>query len=137
MREKTITHPGIVRKVEANKAEVSVQVNSACASCEIKGSCSIGESVEKLIEVDLDGQEHYAKGQSVTIEMKQSQGSWALIFAYMLPFVLLFGSLVSFIALGIEQGISGLLSIAMLIPYYLILFLMRNFFKKKFSYRLY
>ena len=136
MSERKITHPGIISKIEGGKAEVTIQVNSGCASCEIKGSCLISESVDKVIEVELDGHEIFAKGQMVSIEMKQSQGNWAVIFAYLLPFVLVIGSLVVLLGLGIDQGVSGLLSIATLIPYYLILFLMRNFFKKKFSYRL-
>ena len=113
-----------------------MHVNSACASCEIKGACTISDSVDKVIEVELEGHETFTKGQVVSIEMKQSQGSWAVIFAYLLPFILIFGSLVLFLGVGVDQGIAGLLSIATLIPYYLILFLLRNFFKKKFSYRL-
>ncbi|HEY9115583.1 MAG TPA: SoxR reducing system RseC family protein [Bacteroidales bacterium] len=136
MSESTISHPGIITKIEGSKAEVTVQVNSGCASCEIKGSCSISESVAKIIEVDLENAEMYCKGQLVSVEMKQSQGSWAVVFGYLFPFVVLVASLVVFISLGIDEGISGLLALGMLVPYYLVLYLLRNYFKKKFSYRL-
>lgn len=136
MSESTISHPGIISKIEGSKAEVTVQVNSGCASCEIKGSCSISESVAKIIEVDLENADMYSQGQLVSVEMKQSQGSYAVIFGYLFPFVVVFLSLIVFIGLGIDQGISGLLSLGMLVPYYLVLYLLRNFFKKKFSYRL-
>jgi len=136
MKESTISHPGVITKIEGSKAEVTVQVNSGCASCEIKGSCSISESVAKIIEVDLENADEYSKGQLVSVEMKQSQGSYAVIFGYLFPFVVVLLSLIIFIELGIDQGISGLLSLVMLVPYYLVLFLLRNFFKKKFSYRL-
>lgn len=134
--ESTISHFGVITKIEGSKAEVTVQVNSGCASCEIKGSCSISESVAKVIEVELENAELFSKGQLVSVEMKQSQGSWAVVFGYLFPFVVLVLSLVIFIILGIDQGISGLLSLGMLVPYYLVLYLLRNFFKKKFSYRL-
>jgi sigma-E factor negative regulatory protein RseC len=136
VKEKTISHPGVISNIEGSKAEVTIQVNSGCASCEIKGSCSISDSVAKIIEVDLENAEMYSKGQLVSVEMKQSQGSWAVIFGYLLPFVVLVLSLVIFISLGFDQGVSGLLSIGMIIPYYLVLYLLRDFFKKKFSYRL-
>lgn len=136
MSESIISHPGIITKIEGKKAEVTVQVNSGCASCEIKTSCSISESVAKIIEVNLENAEAYHVGQLVRVEMKQTQGSWAVIFGYLFPFIILVLSLVVFILLGFDQGFAGLLSIGMLIPYYLLLFSLRNFFKKKFSYRL-
>jgi positive regulator of sigma E activity len=134
--ETIISHPGVISKIEGNKAEVTVQVNSGCASCEIKGSCSISESVAKIIDMELENSERYSKGQLVSVEMKQSQGSWAVIFGYLFPFLVLVVSLVIFISLGIDQGVSGLLSLGMLVPYYILMYLLRNFFKKKFSYRL-
>ena len=136
MRESTISHPGVISKIEGSKAEVTVQVHSGCASCEIKGSCSISDSVAKIIEVELEQPEIYQKGQLVSVEMKQSQGSWAVVIGYLFPFVVLVFSLVIFISLGIDEGFSGLLSLGMLVPYYLAMYLLRNFFKKKFSYRL-
>jgi sigma-E factor negative regulatory protein RseC len=134
--EAIIQHQGIISLIEGNKAEVTIQVNSGCASCEIKGTCSISESVEKIIEVELENTEMYSKGQIVSVEMKQSQGSWAVVFGYLFPFIVLVISLIIFLSLGIDQGISGLLSIGMLLPYYLVLYLLRNFFKTKFSYKL-
>lgn len=136
MNDSTITHPGVITKIEGNKAEVTVQVNSGCASCEIKGSCSISESVAKIIEVGIENPEMYQNGQLVLVEMKQSQGSWAVIFGYLFPFIVLVLSLVILISIGVGEGLSGLLSLGMLFPYYLVLYLMRNYFKKKFSYRI-
>ena len=99
MSESTISHPGVISKIEGSKAEVTVQVNSGCASCEIKGACTISESVAKVVEVELENDEMYYKGQLVSVEMKQSQGSYAVIFGYLFPFLVLVLSLVGSYAL--------------------------------------
>jgi len=136
MSEVKITHPGIVKKLTADKAEVSIIVNSACASCEINGSCSLSEVdiKEKVIEVKLADTNAYHVGQRVTIEMKQSLGSWAVLLGYFFPFLLVLISLIIFVSVGINEGISALLSIGILVPYYLVLYFMRNSIQKKFTY---
>ena len=117
-------------------AEVSVITHSACASCEIKGSCSIGETKEKLIEVEITPGEHYQTGQQVTVEMKQSLGHWAVLLGYFFPFLVVFGGLILFISAGLNQGIAGLLSLLLLAAYYLILYFLRGFLRSRFSQRI-
>ena len=91
---------------------------------------------EKIIEVDLTEGQKYTNGEEVIIEMKQSLGSWAVLFGYFFPFLLLISSLIIFTSLGLDQGLSGLLAILTLAPYYLIMYLFRAFLRKRFTYRL-
>jgi sigma-E factor negative regulatory protein RseC len=136
MSQINITHPGIVKSINNNKAEISIIVNSGCASCAINGSCSLSEIdvKEKIIQVTLTPESNYKVGQHVTIEMKQSMGSWAVLLGYFFPFLFVLIGLIVFISLGIDQGISALLSIGLLIPYYLVLYLTRHNLQKKFTY---
>lgn len=134
MNEKTVTHPGIVKSVGHGKAEVMVIANSACGSCEIKGACGVSESEEKIIEVDLLPGEGYDSGQSVMVEMKQSLGNWAVLLGYFFPFLVVLIGLVIFIAIGMDEGLAGLFSLALLGLYYLGLFSFRNLISKKFTY---
>jgi sigma-E factor negative regulatory protein RseC len=91
---------------------------------------------EKIIEVDLAEGQKYTSGEKVIIEMKQSLGSWAVLFGYFFPFLLVITTLIIFISNGLDQGLSGLLAILTLAPYYLIMYLFRAFLRKKFTYRL-
>ena len=136
MKEKLVTHPGIVSKVEKGRAEVTVVTHSACASCEIKGVCSISETKEKTIEVDLKPGESYREGQQVTVEMKESLGHWAVLIGYFFPFLVVLGGLILFISIGMDQGMAGLLSLLALAVYYLVLYLLRGALRTRFSQRI-
>jgi len=134
VKEKTVTHPGIVKSVGHGKAEVMIVANSACGSCEIKGACGVSESEEKIIEVNLLTGEAYNSGQSVIVEMKQSLGNWAVLLGYFFPFLVVLGGLIVFVSVGMNEGLAGLFSLALLAIYYLGLFSFRKFISKKFTY---
>ena len=134
MSNVTITHPGIIKNLSLDKAEVSIITNSACASCEAKTSCSISETKEKIIEVSLSPSDKYQLGQHVMVEMKQSMGAWAVLLGYFFPFLFVLIGLIIFTSLGIDQGLSALFSLGLLVPYYLILYLSRGRLKKSFIY---
>jgi len=134
VKEKTVTHPGIVKSVGHGKAEVMIVANSACGSCEIKGACGVSESEEKIIEVNLLTGEAYNSGQSVIVEMKQSLGNWAVLLGYFFPFLVVLGGLIVFVSVGMNEGLAGLFSLALLALYYLGLFSFRKFISKKFTY---
>ena len=136
MKEKIVTHPGIVSKVEQGTVEVTVITKSACASCEVKSSCAIGETKAKVIDVDLQPGEKYQQGQQVTVEMKQSMGSWAVLLGYFFPFLVVLVGLIIFTSSGLDEGLSGLFSLGLLVPYYIVLYTLRDFFKKRFSYQI-
>ena len=131
-----MTHTGIVKNLQGKKVVISIMAHSACASCEIKGACSLSEVKEKLIEVDISEDRNYKIGENVVIEMKQTLGSWAVLLGYIFPFLLVVSALIIFTALGLDQGLSGLLALLILAPYYLILYLFRAILRKKFTYRL-
>ncbi len=86
MKKNIVTHPGIVKKVESNRIEIAIMVTSACASCEIKGACSVSDVEEKSVIVDINNNEQYKVGQNVTIEMSQSLGTWAVLLGYVFHF---------------------------------------------------
>jgi sigma-E factor negative regulatory protein RseC len=134
MSSKLVTHPGFIKSINENKAEVVIIAKSACASCEINGTCSVSDTKEKIIDVTLpDNSGPYQVGQSVLVKMKQSSGTWAILFGYVFPFILIVATLIILTSLHLDQGLAGLLSLAMLVPYYFVIYLSRNFFKKSFD----
>ncbi len=136
MGEETVTHPGVVKKIEGDKAEISVISKASCISCSLKNVCSVSDMKEKIIEVDIADLGGHHEGESVVVEMKQSYGTWAVLLGYFFPFLVLFFGLMLFLHLGLDQGLAGILSIALLAPYYGILYLMRGYFKKRFRYHI-
>jgi len=130
-----ITHTGIIRKLSKNKIIVGIINESACASCHAKGACTAADMKDKEIEINsYEG--NYSIGQHVTIIGHTSQGFKALFLAYLLPFLLLLTVLIIATSLGISEGIGGLLSIGVLVPYYFVLYLFRKKLKKSFEFEI-
>jgi len=134
MSTKFVTHPGFIKSITDGKAEVVIIAKSGCASCEINGSCSVSDTSEKIIDVRLSEQgPAYKIGQPVTIQMKQSNGTWAILFGYVFPFIVIVATLILLTSLHFDQGLAGVLSLATLLPYYFTLYLFRNIFRKRFD----
>jgi sigma-E factor negative regulatory protein RseC len=132
-KTKTIEHKGIIKKIDDDRILVSIITNTSCASCEVKGSCSASELEEKEIEV-RNFTEKYRIGEQVFVYFKESLGFKALFLGYLLPFFVLMIVLISATSLGYSEAIAGLLALASLIPYYLIIYLMNNKIRKAFSF---
>lgn len=129
----TVKHLGIVESINGSYLKVRIVQTSACSSCSVKGHCSAAESKEKLIDVyNKDGLDCQV-GSQVTISGATSLGMKAVMWAFVFPFVVLLVSL--FIFMSVTEGdeaVSSLVSLCMLIPYYLILFLCRERFRRTF-----
>ncbi|MGE0089261.1 MAG: SoxR reducing system RseC family protein [Bacteroidales bacterium] len=129
----SIEHKGIIDSINGNKISVSFIALSGCASCHAKGYCSTSEMKEKSVEV-YDFSNLYKVGDEVTVVLKQSLGLKAVWLGYILPFILVITALIILSQITNSEAISGLGAIAILIPYYLILFLFKNRLKKTFSF---
>jgi len=89
---------------------------------------------EKIIEINKPESEELKAGQPVTIIMKQSLGTWAVLLGYVFPLIVLVAGLFIFVGTGLDQGLSAILAIALLVPYYLILYLAKDYIRKRFTY---
>jgi sigma-E factor negative regulatory protein RseC len=132
--EVVINHDGIVRENSGKSVTVSISASSACSGCHAKGTCSTFGSEEKMIVVD--GTYDVLPGENVTVVMAQSTGYKALFLGYIFPFVSVIAVLVTLISIETPELTAGLVSLAVLIPYYLILSCFRNRIKEKFSFTL-
>ncbi|MBT3173875.1 MAG: SoxR reducing system RseC family protein [Lentimicrobiaceae bacterium] len=134
MKHKVVTHPGIVNEIIGNQINVTIVVSSGCSSCEIKGSCSVSEADKKSVLVTVTDPSMFSINDSVIIEMKQSLGTWAVLLGYVFPFLLVVSSLIILTNTELDQGIAGLISLSLLIPYYLVIYSFRNYIGSKFNY---
>ncbi len=113
---------------------VTIISSSACSGCHAEGSCNMSGKEEKIIEVR--GRYNVNPGDQVTILMKQSMGYAALFLGYLLPIIVVVACLSILISLNVSELSSGLISVAILIPYYIILFFFRKTINEKFTFTL-
>ena len=129
----TIKHQGIVENINGTHLQVRIVQTSACASCSIKGHCSSADTKEKLIDV-IDESSSYQPGDRVWVTGELSMGVMAVLFAFIFPFLILIISLFVFMAIWNDELRSALCSLALLVPYYNILWLNKSRMGKKFSF---
>jgi len=132
----SIQHKGTIKKIDENSIWVEIIVQSACAGCHVKSVCTVADMKEKMIEVGKKGNETYNIGDEVTVSMASSKGTKALFLGYLLPFLILVFSLIILVEILNNEGLAGLLAISTLIPYYIILYFLRNRMKRTFEFRL-
>ena len=136
MSEETISHEGIVTKITDDVLEIKIMAQSACAACHAKSACGMGEQAEKILTVPKpEGQEFHLL-QKVNVVMAINQGNKAAILAYLIPILLLLAALFVCLGLGLNEGLSALIGIAVLVPYYMILYTQRDKLKRRFEYRI-
>ncbi len=131
-----IEHIGIISHISDKLVKVSILPESACGNCRARGSCSIGDTNEKTLEVFCSSGENYSVGEQIKVVMEHSLGIKALGLGYLLPFLIVLVQLILLTALGINEGMAGLLSLAILVPYYITLSYFKESLKKEFSFRL-
>jgi sigma-E factor negative regulatory protein RseC len=94
----------------------------------------MGEQAEKILTVPRPKDKEFALMQKVNVKMAINQGNTAAILAYLIPIILLLAVLFVCLGLGFGEGLSALISIVALIPYYIVLYLRRDKLKQKFEY---
>ena len=134
MNEETISHEGVITKITENELEIKIVSQSACAACHAKSACGMGEQAEKVLTVPRPEGQDFHLFQKVNLTMKVGQGNKAAVLAYLIPIVLLLAALFICLGLGLGEGWSALISIGVLVPYYIVLYLQRDKLKKRFEY---
>ena len=132
---KTIEHIGVVKQIRKGYADILIIQNSACSGCHAKSACTAADSAEKIIEVPYFSDDIQV-GQQVTVVGSKTMGWKAVGYAFILPFLLLMTVLIGITEWGKSELIAGLAALAVLLPYYLILYLLRNKMKSNFSFTL-
>ena len=134
MTNNTIKHLGIVENIQGSHLSVRIVQTSACAACSAKGHCSSADNKDKIIDIIDTAASSYRVGEKVMVIGETSMGMMAVVLAFIIPFILLIFSLFLFMALMENELYSALLSLAILIPYYFILWLNKTRLKQKFSF---
>jgi len=131
-----IKHKGIIQAIRPGKIEVEVIVESACGDCHARKACALAETDNRSIEIALpEGRcRNYGIGETVNVLLKPSQARAALFYGYLLPLVLFLTALFFFTVTLQDELRAGLSALAMLFPYYGILFMLQRPIRKMFSF---
>ncbi|GAA4804710.1 SoxR reducing system RseC family protein [Litoribaculum gwangyangense] len=124
-------HSGFISKISSKSIFVTLEENVHCESCHAKGSCGVSGSSTKEIEV-LNSKDSFKINEHVNVVLKKTLGLKAVFFAYLLPFTLMFLTLI--IASNyLTEWMAGILALSILIPYYIILYFLKNTHKRIFE----
>ncbi len=134
-KENQIQHEGIIQDVSNDTIKIGIISKASCISCQLKGVCSASDVEEKVIEVP-NIYKSYVTGDKVNIILKESLGLKALFLGYLLPFIIVFTTLLLTNIFTKNELTIGLMSIGVLVPYYSILYFIKPYLKKTFTYTL-
>ena len=123
-------HPGVVTAINGSSLTVSLEGNIHCDSCRAKGVCGLADAPDKTVEI-MEAEGSYSLREPVTVVMRKELGGKAVFWAYLFPFLLMVGTLWS-ASLLLEEWVAGLLSLAVLIPYFAAIHWRKDYFKKTF-----
>ena len=119
-------------RIERNVVYVKMTVNSACSGCHAKAVCGVGESEDKVVEVETSLASEYNIGERVEVALQSdTMGAKAVILTYVVPFFVLSLLLVAAVVGGLGEGLAVVVALAGVVVYYGVLYLMRDKIKNR------
>lgn len=136
MAKKIMEHEAEIVEIcaEEHRIEAEMIVSSACGGCKAKEICGQSESQRRRVTVYNDHPELYHVGQQVTIYIEEVMGVKAVMYAYMLPFVLMLVAL--FVTNSLGELVSGLAALGTCALYYIVLAFLRGRLEKVIVFRI-
>jgi sigma-E factor negative regulatory protein RseC len=135
MATNSVTHPGTVINVFKETVTVSVESSEACGSCASRSACSLGvQSNTRNILVNTTDAASYSVGDRVIVSTRTQMGLMAVALCYLIPAVVLVGSLATAVQLCESEGLSAVISLLCVALYYGVLCLRRGKIAKKVSF---
>ncbi len=126
-------HMGVVEDCKGQVVSVRIEQQAACAGCHARSACSAAEKEDKIVEV-FYVKNDVKKGDRVLLIGQSSLGLYAVLLAYVLPFLLVLLTLFLTSMFISSELISGTISLLVILPYYVVLSLFKERLKKKFSF---
>ncbi|MBQ8657174.1 MAG: SoxR reducing system RseC family protein [Prevotella sp.] len=129
-----IKHDGIIDSIAEGKVRVRIVQTAACAACKVAKHCNASESKEKLVDVFTTDTSRWTIGEQVVVAASQQMANKALAFAFGIPLLLLLLVLVIALKITGSEGIAALCGILALVPYFMVLFVLRSSLQRQMSF---
>ena len=136
MSKNEISHIGRVKEMTPESTVVEIISSSACSACHAKGLCGVSEEKVKDIEVPTDPYATWNVGDEVRAMLRQTMGLKAVWISYVVPLLILMILILTLSAVNVKEIYAGLVSIAAVAVYYLVIYLLRNRLAKDFVFYL-
>lgn len=130
-----IEHAGVIHQINGKHVRVQILQESACSGCHAKGACSAADMKDKFIDIDSDGSD-YRVGEQVTLYGQSSMGLFAVLLAFVIPFLLILLSLIFLKNFIDNEAISGSIALGTLLPYFIILSFFNSSLKSKLKFHI-
>ncbi len=122
-----ISHEGILERVaEDGSLHIRIVQSAACGGCSARSACNAAESMTKYVDAYAAEGEKIEIGDRVVVEVSKALGWKAVLLAFILPFLVLMAVLVLLVKIGVREWLAGIIAIAALVPYYIIIYLFRG-----------
>ena len=131
-----ISHPGVIDRIEGDCVKVRIIQTSACAACKVASHCNASESKEKLVDVFGCDTAKYSTGQEVVVSASKEVANRALLLGFGIPLLLMVAVLLIVLRWTGDESIAALASLGALIPYYILLWLLRDSIRQQVSFRI-
>jgi len=118
-----LEHIGLVTDSQNGRVRISL-VGSGCSACH-KSLCMLGDSKAKEVEITAKDN-WYKSGDEVIVKINPASGYKAVALLYLVPFILMIITLSGIARLGYHEGVAGLTSLLILVPYYGLIWLLKN-----------
>lgn len=127
------TQKGRVVSSDGGVVRVSFISQSACSGCHAQGSCGMHEQQERFVDVLCDSS-LYRVGDIVEVGIRKNMGMRAVVLSYIFPFFMVVVSIFVLTSFGIDEGLSALVGLSSLVPYFLLLYALRRKISGRFSF---
>ena len=129
-------HKGNIIKIDGNLITVKILQVSACAHCAEKKFCTLAESKEKEITVSDANPEAYSVGEEVQIVTQKRQVFTAVLWAYVIPLILLFIGVGVGTLLNLPEVHTALLGLIAVAIYYVFLMAINKILSKSLEFKI-
>jgi sigma-E factor negative regulatory protein RseC len=133
---KLLEHTGVVSEVGEKMVEVEFITESACGDCKARGLCGVDEGDRRFVTVWEPLAEYFTVGERVMIGVSEVMGMKAAVYAYIIPFFILLGSLLLTTSLGWSEVAAGLSSLGVMCLYYVVLWTLRHRIEKEIVFKI-
>lgn len=118
-----LEHIGLVIDTKGGHLKIAL-IGSGCSGCH-NSLCMLGSSKAK--EIDLVSNENSLHvGDEVLVKVNPTSGYKAVMLLYIFPFVLMMLALFFVANAGYSEGMAGLVSLFVLLPYFFIIYLFKK-----------
>jgi len=128
-----IQHTGEIIAINDGIARVMIMQTSACSACHAKAVCGASDKKEKMIEAEVNSND-FKVGDVVNVVGQKSLGIIAVLLAYVMPFVLIILTMLIASIVTEKEWIMGTASLVVLVPYFIVLRLMKSKIQAKFKF---